>query len=141
MSLARQKAAAVARLHGDAIVIGADTIVVHEGRMLGKPGSREEAAETLRALSGQIHDVYTGVAVLAGGRQTAFYERTEVAFWELTEAEITAYLDTGEPMDKAGSYGIQGKGSVLVKGIHGDYYSVVGLPVARLKRELQYFLE
>jgi septum formation protein len=108
--------------------------------MLGKPNSKEEAAETLRVLSGNTHEVYTGVALVSRDETFTFYERTEVTFWKLSEEEIQAYVETGEPLDKAGSYGIQGKGAVLVKKINGDYYSVVGLPVARIVRELRSFI-
>jgi septum formation protein len=84
--------------------------------------------------------VYTGVALISEGETFTFYERTEVTFWKLSEEEIQAYVETGEPLDKAGSYGIQGKGATLVKKINGDYYSVVGLPVARIVRELRSFI-
>lgn len=140
MSLAVQKAADVAQHYPHAVVLGADTIVTYGSRMLGKPRSKAEAVETLRLLSGNTHEVYTGVALVSGDRIFPFYERTEVTFWELSEEEIQAYVETGEPLDKAGSYGIQGKGAALVKKIHGDYYSVVGLPVARIVRELRSFI-
>ncbi len=140
MSLAAQKAADVAQHYPHAVVLGADTIVTYGARMLGKPNSKEEAAETLRVLSGNTHEVYTGVALVSGDETFTFYERTEVTFWKLSEEEIQAYVETGEPLDKAGSYGIQGKGAALVKKINGDYYSVVGLPVARIVRELRSFI-
>lgn len=140
MSLAAQKAADVARHYPHAVVLGADTIVTYGARMLGKPNSKEEAVEMLRLLSGNIHEVYTGVALVSEGETFTFYERTEVTFWKLSEEEIQAYVETGEPLDKAGSYGIQGKGATLVKKINGDYYSVVGLPVARIVRELRSFI-
>lgn len=140
MSLAVQKAADVAQHYPHAIVLGADTIVTYGSQMLGKPRSKEEAMETLRLLSGNVHEVYTGVAFVCGDKTFTFYERTEVTFWKLSEEEIQAYVETGEPLDKAGSYGIQGKGAALVKKINGDYYSVVGLPVARIVRELQSFI-
>ena len=140
MSLAAQKAADVARHYPHAVVLGADTIVTYGARMLGKPNSKEEAVEMLRLLSGNIHEVYTGVALVSKGETFTFYERTEVTFWKLSEEEIQAYVETGEPLDKAGSYGIQGKGATLVKKINGDYYSVVGLPVARIVRELRSFI-
>ncbi len=91
----------------------------------------------LTKLSGQTHEVYTGVSIMYGRNQTVFVEKTNVTFWELSEAEIERYLDTGEPFDKAGSYGIQGYGALFVKGIQGDYYSVVGLPLSRLSQELK----
>ena len=93
----------------------------------------------LRTLSGNTHSVFTGVTIIKGERETTFSQETRVTFYELTDEEIYDYIASGEAYDKAGSYGIQGKGGVLVKGIEGDYFNVVGLPVARLKRELQKF--
>ncbi|MBJ8028321.1 nucleoside triphosphate pyrophosphatase [Bacillus cereus group sp. N21] len=139
MSLALQKASAVVENHEDSVVLGADTIVTYESRILGKPKDEAEAKEILQLLSGKIHEVYTGVALISKEKTVTFYERTEVTFWELTEEEVDAYIATKEPLDKAGSYGIQGKGSIFVQHIQGDYYSVVGLPIARLVRELKQF--
>lgn len=139
MSLALQKASAVAENYGDCVVLGADTIVTYESRILGKPSDENEAKEMLQLLSGKTHEVYTGVALIEKEKTVTFYERTEVTFWELTEAEIDTYIASKEPLDKAGSYGIQGKGSIFVQHIQGDYYSVVGLPIARLVRELKQF--
>ncbi|CAI8960746.1 MULTISPECIES: Maf family protein [Bacillus] len=139
MSLALQKASAVVEHHEDSVVLGADTIVTYESRILGKPKDEAEAKEILQLLSGKTHEVYTGVALISKEKTVTFYERTEVMFWELTEEEIDAYIATKEPLDKAGSYGIQGKGSIFVQHIQGDYYSVVGLPIARLVRELKQF--
>ncbi|MGG3521992.1 Maf family protein [Bacillus pseudomycoides] len=139
MSLALQKASAVVENHEDSVVLGADTIVTYESRILGKPKDEAEAKEILQLLSGKTHEVYTGVALISKEKTVTFYERTEVTFWELTEEEIDAYIATKEPLDKAGSYGIQGKGSIFVQHIQGDYYSVVGLPIARLVRELKQF--
>lgn len=120
----------------ECIVIGADTIVSYEGRILGKPSGRDEAVEMLRMLQGNTHQVYTGVTVLNGeqGKWKAhtFFECTDVVFYPVTDEEITAYVDSGDPLDKAGSYGIQGTWGAYVKGIRGDYNNVVGLPVARL---------
>jgi septum formation protein len=135
-SLAQQKAASVARTKQDSFVIGSDTLVVYEGRMLGKPANEDEAMQMLQILSGKTHEVYTGVSIIQGDYVHSFYEKTSVTFFSLSDKEIEDYVSTGEPMDKAGSYGIQGFGALLVKKIDGDYYSVVGLPVARLKREL-----
>lgn len=140
--LSYQKARAVAETaQEDAVVIGADTIVAFEGRILGKPWDEEEAAEMLRALQGKTHQVYTGVTVFwkgEGGREhITFHECTEVTCYPLAEEEIRAYIATGEPMDKAGSYGIQGYFSVYVKEIAGDYNNVVGLPAARLFQEMK----
>lgn len=138
--LSRQKAGEVAQTAGaEDVIIAADTVVAADGRVLGKPHSREEAVEMLRFLSGRTHTVYTGVTVRQGDRAITQHEATDVLFRPLDEAEILAYVDTGEPMDKAGSYGIQGRGCVLVEGIHGDYYNVMGLPVCRLALMLREF--
>ena len=137
--LAVRKAAAAAKLHPDAVVIGADTTVLLDDRILGKPHDRAECCEMLHLLSGRQHRVVTGVAVFWEGRSASFSDETLVQFYPLTEAEINAYADSGEPYDKAGAYGIQGQGSLLVAGISGDYFNVVGLPVARLYRQLRSF--
>ena len=121
--------------HGDAVV-AADTVVFLDGALLEKPRTPREAAEMLTTLSGQTHTVCTGVAVAFGGEVRSFAEETAVTFYDLTPEQIDWYVSTGEPMDKAGAYGIQGKGSLLVKGITGDYFNVVGLPVSRLYRLL-----
>ncbi len=139
IDLADRKAKHVSKIHSSSIVIGADTIVVADGEILGKPKTPTEAFEMLKKLSGTTHSVYTGVAIVSAARTTTFYERTEVTFWELSDEEIHSYISTGEPFDKAGSYGIQGFGSTLVNRIAGDYFTVVGLPVARLVRELKPF--
>lgn len=130
--LALQKAEEVFALRPEATVIGADTIVVLDGEVLGKPGDRADAVSMLSRLSGRSHQVYTGVAVLSGESKVTHAECTQVEFRALTAAEIGAYVDTGEPMDKAGAYGIQGKACVFIRGIRGDYYNVVGLPVCAL---------
>ncbi|MFJ7679133.1 Maf family protein [Peribacillus sp. NPDC097198] len=135
--LAVRKAEAIATRYPDSWVIGSDTVVVLDGQILGKPANRADGKRMLEMLSGRTHEVYTGVAILYGERSSIFAEKTEVTFWELSEPEIERYLDSGEPFDKAGSYGIQGLGSLLVKQINGDYFSVVGLPVSRLARELK----
>ena len=137
MELAERKAKAVFNKNPDAFVIGADTIVVANHEILGKPASEAEAISMLRILSGEQHDVYTGVSIMSPDKMTRFYEKTKVWFWELTEDEIRAYVKSGEPLDKAGAYGIQQLGSMLVKKINGDYFAVVGLPVARTVRELK----
>ena len=137
MKLAERKAQVVFNQNPDAFVIGADTIVVANHEILGKPADEDEAAAMLNVLSGKQHEVYTGVSIISPNGTSSFYEKTEVTFWELTEKEIRAYVQSGEPLDKAGAYGIQKFGSMLVKKIHGDYFAVVGLPVARLIRELK----
>ena len=137
MSLALQKAQAVAKDHRKSAVVGSDTVVALDGKILVKPRSEKEAAEMLRSLSGRIHKVYTGVAIVCGEKVTSFFEETEVEFYPLTDQEILDYVATGEPMDKAGAYGIQGRGAVLVKRINGDYFNVMGLPISKVYRELK----
>ncbi len=121
----------------EAVVLGADTIVVCDGEVLLKPKDEADAAATLRKLSGKRHQVHTAVSIISATERETFVSTTDVYFYELTDAEISAYIETSEPMDKAGSYGIQGKGGLLVEKIDGDYYNVVGLPIARTVRALQ----
>ena len=130
--LAREKVAVIASLYPEAVVIGADTIVVLDGDVLGKPADAAEARATLHRLSGRTHTVHTAVAVAYRGRSASGLESVEVTFRPLDEARIARYVATGEPMDKAGSYGIQGFGATIVERIHGDYFSVMGLAVGRL---------
>lgn len=138
--LACQKAMHISKSYPDALVIGSDTVVITDGEILGKPNDADDAKRMICALSGKVHYVVTGCAIFYGGRSLSFSEKTEVEFYPLSEKEIDDYVATGEPFDKAGAYGIQGFGSVLVKGIHGDFFNVVGLPVARLKREIDAFM-
>lgn len=141
--LALRKAGAVlasAPAGEDWVVIGADTVVAIDGRILGKPRDREDCLEMLALLSGREHVVYTGVALLRGAQKRVFREEARVEFWPLTPKERHWYAGTPEPYDKAGGYGIQGLGAVLVRGIVGDYFTVMGLPVARLWRELRDFV-
>lgn len=133
---AKKKALAVAADHPEAIVIGADTIVVIDGRILGKPTDKADACAMLRMLSGREHKVITGVCLASGNEIYVFEKTSIVRFYELSDAEIEAYVDTLEPMDKAGSYGIQGKGCTLVESINGDYFNIVGLPVASTVRAI-----
>lgn len=122
----------------DEIVIGSDTVVALGTEALGKPADDEDARSMLRRLSGTTHDVTTSVCLVANGCElAAFSETARVAFWDLEDGEIDSYVATGEPADKAGAYGIQGKGRLLVRGIEGDFYTVVGLPVSRLVRLLR----
>lgn len=147
--LSRQKAETVfaALDRGAALVIGADTVVAVDGSILGKPTGREEAVRMLRLLSGRTHQVYTGVTLLyrPGPQETVcaktFHEVTKVHFYPMTDEEIEAYVATGEPMDKAGAYGIQGVFARYVRGLEGDYFNVVGLPVAKLYQEAKEWLE
>jgi septum formation protein len=132
--LARTKALAIARDEPDAVTIGSDTIVVVDGDILGKPGDGAEARRMLRRLSGREHVVFTAVAVARGGRVASSVEEVTVGFRELSDAEIDAYVATGEPMDKAGAYGIQGYGATIVERIDGDYFAVMGLALGRMVR-------
>lgn len=152
MELSRQKAEDIAALHTgeDVIVIGADTVVAYDGKILGKPQDREDAVRMIRMFQGHIHQVYTGVTLVFCGKTSGeqaiavdngshiitFAEKTDVHVCPMTEAQIRSYVETGEPMDKAGAYGIQGRFAVWVKGISGDYNNVVGLPLGRVCREL-----
>ena len=140
--LARQKAeAAASLLKSPAVVIGADTIVVLEGRVLGKPADEADARFMLQSLAGRIHEVYTGLCVLESDTQRSISaaERTAVHFGPMTEEEICAYVATGEPMDKAGAYAIQGKCAPYIERIEGCYYNVMGLPLFRLRQVLANF--
>ena len=135
----RKAQAAAGRAGAEDLILAADTVVALDGRVLGKPRDQEEAFAMLSALSGREHRVYTGVTVLGGGQAATEHEETAVAFRALSPEEIRDYIATGEPMDKAGAYGIQGVGALLVQGIRGDYCNVVGLPVFRLGRMLSGF--
>ena len=138
MELARQKAHEVQQTaQREDLVLAADTIVWLDGQVLGKPRSEAQAREMLQSLSGRAHHVYTGVCVLAQGRQLLEAECTQVFFRTLDEEEIAAYVRTGEPMDKAGAYGAQGIGSLFVQRIEGDFFNVMGLPVCRVGRMLR----
>lgn len=138
--ISRRKADAVAEAVGpEALVIAADTIVALDGAVMGKPHSPAEAVKMLSRLSGSTHAVYTGFTLRQGGRTLTQAEETLVTFRPLTAEEIKAYVSTGEPMDKAGAYGIQGLGSLLVSGIRGDYFNVMGLPVCALGQALARF--
>lgn len=143
--LAARKAEAVVRLHNKAedncLVIGADTIVVLEGKVLGKPVDEEDAKTMLASLSGQTHQVYTGVALFyvkkgAVEKRETFYECTDVTMVPMSEQEIADYVASGDPLDKAGAYGIQGPAAVFISGIKGDYYNVVGLPISKIYHKL-----
>ena len=155
MELSKQKAEEVAAMvstygeehkdittPSDILVIGADTVVAYDGKILGKPVDEADAKRMLKMLSGNTHSVFTGVTLVLidkSGRagEMVFYEKTDVKMHEMTEAEIDRYIATGEPMDKAGSYGIQGKCAIYVEKIDGDYNNVVGLPITRIYQELK----
>jgi len=123
--------------NGTDTVIGADTVVAADGKILGKPCDEQEARLMLKMLSGKTHSVFTGVTVISPGGRESFYAETRVKFFELSDDEIDAYVKSGECMDKAGAYGIQGKGSLFVERIDGDYFNVVGLPASLLYRVLK----
>ena len=133
--VSREKALAVSRGQDD-VVIAADTIVVCQGKVLGKPHSPEEAVQMLSLLSGRDHQVMTGMTVLRGEKVISCTEVTDIHFRELSEKEISAYVATGEPMDKAGAYGIQGGAALFAEKMVGDYYNVMGLPVCKLRQVL-----
>jgi len=139
-ALARLKAEVVAVEHPDAVTLAADTVVVLDGDLLGKPEDAADAARMLRLLSGRTHTVHTGIALVypPDGRSVSTFESTAVTFAPLTDGEIAAYVATGSPMDKAGAYGIQDDlGALFVEGVAGDYYNVVGLPLHCLYRTLR----
>ena len=137
--LALLKGADVAKRLGEEIVISADTIVVSDGEIMGKPKDKADAKRMLKKLSAKTHEVYTGICVTDSktGKSVADFAVTKVEFFELDDELIDNYIETGEPMDKAGAYGIQEKGSLFVKGIQGDFFNVVGLPVALLGKVLK----
>jgi len=138
--IASSKAENVSRLCGDDdIIIAADTLVYLDGFPLGKPSAPDEAVAMLKALSGRRHTVYTGVVIIRGKVRAACAESTDVYFRELTDEEIDAYVKTGEPMDKAGAYGAQGRGSVFVSRIDGEFFNVMGMPLCRLSVMLKDF--
>lgn len=136
--LSAKKAAAIGADAAD-IVIAADTVVVLDGAILGKPHDADDAARMLRLLGGRTHRVMTGVTVRRGERSETAVEITDVTFRPLREREIAAYVATGEPMDKAGAYGVQGAASIFVSGLHGDYFNVMGLPLCRTAELLRSF--
>lgn len=135
-AVSRRKALAISA-DGDSVVIAADTIVVCDGEILGKPRDREDAIRMLRMLSGRTHQVMTGMTVRRGNDLLSCTEVTDVTFRQLTDWEIIRYVDSGDPMDKAGAYGIQSGAALFTQGIRGDYYNVMGLPVCRLTQLLR----
>lgn len=133
--LAARKALAVERAE-DETVLGADTVVVLDGEILGKPKDRDDAFNMIKSLSGRVHSVFTGVCAIGGGISMTFAEETRVEFYNLTDEEINTYIDTDEPYDKAGAYGIQGLASKFIRGIEGDYFNVVGLPISAIYQKI-----
>ena len=140
-AISLKKASSVAKKHKNAVVIAADTLGVLEGKILGKPKTEDEAREMLAAMSGRSHFVITGFTILdaENGRAVSRSVETKVWFKELTEDEIDAYIDSGEPLGKAGAYAIQGLGAVLIESIEGDYFNVMGLPLSALAESLKEF--
>lgn len=126
---------------GELLILGADTVVTYDGAILGKPGDEADAVRMLSLLSGSTHSVFTGVALIYQAKGTErilnFYQETKVTMYPMTPAEIQSYVRSGEPMDKAGAYGIQGRGAVFIEKIDGDYNNVVGLPIARVYQEMK----
>ena len=146
MELSSQKAEDVAAGAPDGtLIVGADTVVAVDGRILGKPKCHDEAADMIRMIQGRAHQVYTGVTMIrkeeTGSRGRSFAEKTDVLVYPMTEEEIKAYADLDEPMDKAGAYGIQGRFAAYIEGIRGDYNNVVGLPVGRVYQEWKNMME
>lgn len=135
-----QKAKHVSRLHPNSIVLGADTVVIIDGEILGKPKDEADAFNMLKKLSNKTHEVITGCCLCFGEKSYSFSVTSSVTFFALKDEEIKAYIETKEPFDKAGAYGIQGKGCLLVKEIRGDFNNIVGLPVSALKRHLEIFM-
>lgn len=143
MSLALQKALVASELFSDSLVIAADTIVVLDGSIMGKPKSEEDAYEMLKALSGRSHEVITGLAIIdsSSGSKVVDYEKTIVTFRNLENERINSYISSGEVLDKAGAYGIQGKGALLVEKLEGCYFNVVGLPLTKLEICLERYFD
>lgn len=134
--LAERKAAAVSARHPGEWVLGSDTLVTLDGTPIGKPADAEDAERMLAALSGRTHTVYTGVCLMRDGEREVFVDSARVTFYPLNGEEIARYVATGEPLDKAGAYGIQGRGAALVRRIEGDFFTVMGLPAGALARRL-----
>ncbi len=137
MDLAFQKALAIFKTHKEDIVLGFDTLVIIDDLILGKPKNEEEANNFLQILSGKTHKVLTGCAIIKKGYSKSFFTQSLVTFWDLSDQEITDYIKTKEPLDKAGAYGIQDHGARFVKSISGDYFTIVGFPVSRVYQELK----
>jgi len=137
MDLAYQKAADIFRKNKDALVLGFDTLVVLNEEIMGKPKTKEEAKMYLQQLSGKTHRVITGCAMIKKGHSSSFYSSAMVSFYPMDMSEIDDYIETNEPFDKAGGYGIQGYASKYIESIHGDYYAIVGFPISKIYRELK----
>lgn len=135
------KCRCIGEVYGSSLVIGCDTVVICDGKVMGKPADKAEAAAMLRTLSGRSHLVITGVTFGYNKKYMSFSCETKVTFRELSEEDISAYISTDEPMDKAGAYGIQGQGALLAEKIEGDFYNVVGFPVSEINVKIKEFLE
>lgn len=135
--LSRRKAEAVSTLCENKAIIAADSVVLIDDKILGKPSDLAHAREMLAGLSGRTHQIYTGVSIVAGGKRETFSQVTDVTFYELSDEELDEYISSGESLGKAGSYGIEGKGVMLIKEICGDYSNIVGLPLAETMRRLK----
>ena len=142
MALAYEKGIEVAKDNVDEVVLSADTLVELDGKLLGKPKNREDAKIMIKSLSGKIHNVYTGYAIFKLSKKIKYvsYDKSSVKFYDLSDDEIEKYLNTLEYKDKAGAYGIQGKGSLLVENIEGDYFNIVGFPIGKINRDLMRLL-
>lgn len=142
MALAYEKGIEVAKDNVDEVVLSADTLVELDGKLLGKPKNREDAKIMIKSLSGKIHNVYTGYAIFKLSKKIKYvsYDKSSVKFYDLSDDEIEKYLDTLEYKDKAGAYGIQGKGCLLVENIEGDYFNIVGFPIGKINRDLMRLL-
>lgn len=139
--LAVRKALHVRELRPDALVIGCDTVVIIDGVILGKPHDAQDAKRMLRLLSGRTHTVVSGVCICLGSKTLSFTQNTLVSFYDMSDEEIDSYVQECSPLDKAGAYGIQDRGRLFVKHIDGDFYNIVGLPIARLNREIKKLCE
>lgn len=139
--LAVRKALHVRELRPDALVIGCDTVVIIDGVILGKPHDAQDAKRMLRLLSGRTHTVVSGVCICLGSKTLSFTQNTLVSFYDMSDEEIDSYVQECSPLDKAGAYGIQDRGGLFVKHIDGDFYNIVGLPIARLNREIKKLCE
>lgn len=139
--LSQKKAIEVAKKHKDSIIIGADTFIVFEGELIGKPKTKEEAKEMLKKLSGKAHSVITGFTIIDTGlnKTVSDFAETKLFFRDISDEEINSYVETGEPLDKAGAYAIQGLGGIFVQRIEGDYYNIVGLPLSKVVERLKDF--
>ncbi|HLR51412.1 MAG TPA: Maf family protein [Candidatus Avamphibacillus sp.] len=133
------KGNATSLLEDNEVILSADTVVSYDHQILEKPKDKQDAFKMLSLLSGSVHEVFTGVTIRSAEKEITFAQETEVKFWPLSESEINNYIASGEPFDKAGAYGIQGMGAILVKKINGDYFNVMGLPISRVCRELREF--